>query len=109
MPEAREAIEFFCYSAKKSIAALAAVLGGIDRLVFTGGIGANSPEVRSGICAGLEFLGVVIDHGRNLSGGGVISHQRSPVTIQALKCDEQLVMAGQMLQLLQPAPPTAKV
>lgn len=108
-PEAREAIEFFCYSAKRSIAALAAVLGGIDRLVFTGGIGANSPEVRSSICAGLEFLGVVVDHVRNLSGDGIISNQRSPVTIQALICDEQLVMAGQMLQLLQPAQPTAKV
>ena len=62
-PHAAEAIELFCYQAKKFSAALAAVLGGLDTLVFTAGIGTNAPAVRWRICQGLEFLGIRLDRG----------------------------------------------
>ena len=65
---AAEAVELFCYQARKWIGAFAAALGGLDTLVFAGGIGENSPEVRARICAGLEFLGVALDAGRNEAG-----------------------------------------
>ena len=62
---AAEAVALFCYQAKKAIGALAAALGGLDILVFSGGIGENSPEARRRICAGLEFLGIALDDRRN--------------------------------------------
>ena len=62
---AAAAIELFCRQAKKYLGALAAVLGGIDTLVFTAGIGARSPEIRSRICQGMEFLGLRLDPARN--------------------------------------------
>ena len=67
---AAEAIGLFCYQAKKWIGAYAAALGGLDALVFSAGIGEHSPEVRAGICAGLEFLGVQLDPARNAAAHG---------------------------------------
>ena len=64
-PHAAEAIELFCYQAKKYLAALAAVLGGLDTLVFTAGIGDQAPAIRRRICQGLEFLGIRLDADRN--------------------------------------------
>ncbi len=64
-PRAAEAIDLFCYQARKSVGALAAVLGGLDTLVFTAGIGEHAAPVRARICAGLEFLGIQIDPRRN--------------------------------------------
>ena len=61
---AAEAVQLFCYSARKSIGALTAALGGLDTLVFSGGIGENSAEVRQRICTGLEHIGVRIDETR---------------------------------------------
>ena len=65
---AAEAIELFCYHVKKWIGAFAAALGGLDTLVFAGGIGENAPEIRRRICAGLGFLGIALDERRNASG-----------------------------------------
>ena len=69
----------FFYHAKKAIGALAAALGGLDILVFSGGIGENSPEARARICAGLEFLGITLDPTRNQAGEPVITADGSPV------------------------------
>ena len=90
---AAEAIELFCYQAKKWIGAFAAALGGIDALVFAGGIGENAPEVRRRICAGLGFLGIALDEGRNASGALLISTDAGPVKVRVIRTDEELMIA----------------
>ncbi len=103
-PAAIEAVEFFCYQARRHLAALSAVLGGLDRLVFTGGIGANAPQVRAKICMGLEYLGVAIDSERNTSGGRLISADASRVAIEAFPTDEELMIARHVQQVLTTQP-----
>ena len=76
---AAEAVTLFCYQAKKYLGALAAVLGGLDTLVFTGGIGEHAASVRLRICEGLEFLGIRIDPNRNDAHAPVISREGSSV------------------------------
>ena len=88
-----EAIDFFCYHAQRHLASLTAPLGGVDRLVFTGGIGANSPEIRARVCAALNYLGLNLDHDRNARNERVISASDSPVLIEAFKTNEELVIA----------------
>ncbi len=90
---ATEAIGFFCYQARKHLAALTASLGGLDRLVFTGGIGANAPAIRAKICDRLAYLGVEIDERRNAGGERTISADKSPVPIEAFPTDEELMIA----------------
>jgi acetate kinase len=99
---AREAFDLFCYQAKKWIGAYTAVLGGLDTLVFSGGIGEHSPEVRSAICSGLEFLGLRISpdlNSRHTGSAGVISLPDSPVVIRVLPTDEELMIARIVFQL----------
>ena len=90
---ASEAIELFCYQAKKWIGSFAAALGGIDTLVFSGGIGENSPEIRLRICSGLGFLGIVLDEGRNASNSLLISTDHGPVKVRVIRTDEELMIA----------------
>ncbi|AGA26379.1 acetate/propionate family kinase [Singulisphaera acidiphila] len=90
---AAEAIELFCYQAKKWIGAYAAVLGGIDTLVFAGGIGENSPEIRRRICEGLGFFGIVMDDGRNASDALLISTDEGPVKVRVIRTDEEVMIA----------------
>ena len=92
-PSAAEAIELFCYQARLHLAALTAALGGIDRLVFTGGIGANAPLVRANICKGLEYLGIQFDAARNANNDRVISTDASRVAVETLRTDEELMIA----------------
>lgn len=92
-PDAALAVDSFCYKAKKSVGALAAALGGLDRLVFTGGIGENAPAVRRRICSGLEFLGIDLDARRNDAGAAVISRDGRAVTVQVVKTNEGLMIA----------------
>jgi hypothetical protein len=75
---AAEAIDLFCYRVKTGIGALSAVLGGLDSLVFSGGIGENSAEIRRRVSEGLEFLGIALDDGRNSSGAPLISSDAGP-------------------------------
>ena len=75
---AAEAVALFCYQAKKWIGSFAAALGGLDTLVFAGGIGENAPVVRARICEGLSFLGVELDEARNAETAAVISIGRQP-------------------------------
>jgi len=93
LPAVREAIEYFCHHARRHLAGLTASLGGLDRVVFTGGIGANSPEIRARICEGLDYLGIIIDPDRNKARQRVISAESIPVHIEAFKTDEEFVIA----------------
>jgi len=99
-PEAAEAVELFCYQARRHLGALTASLGGIDRLVFTGGIGANSPAVRDRICEGLGYLGVVLDTKRNSSGETRISAANAPVAVEAFETDEEQAIADHVWRSL---------
>jgi acetate kinase len=97
---AAEAIELFCYQAKKWIGALAAVLGGLDTLVFSAGIGENAPTIRARICAGLGFLGIVLDEPANAADQPVISTEESRVRVRVMRTDEEREIAESVTQLL---------
>jgi acetate kinase len=99
-PNAAQAIDMFCYQARKFIGSLAAVLGGLDTLVFTAGIGTNAPVIRRRICEGLEFLGIQIDPARNESNAPVISREGGPVAVRVMKTDEELMIARHTCKLL---------
>jgi acetate kinase len=93
-PRAAEAIEVFCYQARKWVGALATVLGGVDTLVFAGGIGENDADVRERICAGLDFLGITIDAAQNKANAPVISPAHGgPATVRIIHTNEESVMA----------------
>jgi acetate kinase len=99
---ADEAIGLFVYSVKKAIGALAAALGGLDVLVFSGGIGEHAAEVRAGICEGLEFLGVALDGPRNAAGESMISAEGGRVQVRVIPTDEESMMAREAAGLLAP-------
>jgi acetate kinase len=83
----------FGYAIRKSIGALAAALGGLDLLVFTGGIGEHAAEVRADACAGLEVIGVSLEAERNARGERVISSYESRVVVRVVDTNEDLVIA----------------
>lgn len=97
---AAEAVELFCYHVKKWIGSFVAVLGGLNTLVFAGGIGENTPVVRSRICSGLGCFGIEIDDIRNQSGSSVISTDSSPVTVRIVRTDEEVVIASFVREML---------
>jgi acetate kinase len=101
-PKAEEAIGVFCYQAKKFIGGYAATLGGIDALVFTGGIGERSPEVRGRICEGLGFLGIEIDAASNGENAETISAAGSSVTVRTIKANEEAMIARHTRQAVNP-------
>jgi acetate kinase len=90
---AAEAVAVFCYQVKKWIGSFAAVLGGMDTLIFSGGIGENAPAIRSRVCSGLEFLGIGIDERHNADGAAVISNQDSRVMVRVMHTDEEVMIA----------------
>ena len=92
-PAAAEAIELFCHQLRKNVGALAAVLGGIDTLVFTGGIGEHAAPVRWEACSGLEHLGIRLDRERNTRHDPVISIEGSACTVRVVPTDEDLMIA----------------
>jgi acetate kinase len=97
---ARQAVDLFCYQASKHLGALAVVLGGIDTLIFTAGIGENSPIVRQRICQNLAFLGIHINPQLNNANVPIISSERAPVTVRVMKTDEDLMMARHTYTLI---------
>ncbi len=97
---AAEAVELFCYQAKKWIGAYAAALGGLDTLVFAGGIGENAPVVRARICEQLDFLGVEIDAARNAENAALVSAANARVTVRVIRTDEELMIARSVCRLL---------
>jgi acetate kinase len=98
---AAEAVALFCYRIKQAIGGFAAVLGGIDRLVFTGGIGENAPVIRERVCAGLEFLGIELDQSRNAQGQAIISMPSSTVSVHVIATDEEAMIAEAIASHLQ--------
>jgi acetate kinase len=102
-PKARLAVDYFVYCAAKEIGAMAAVLGGIDGLVFTAGIGENSPDIRRRICQASSWLGVELDEVANTKKGPRISTLKSKVSTWVIPTNEELMIArhtGTMLGLL---------
>jgi acetate kinase len=97
---AAEALNLFCYQAKKGIGAFAAALGGVDTLVFAGGIGENAPEIRRRICAGLGFLGVAVDERRNAANAPLISTDLGRVKVRVLRTDEEMMIAQAAARLM---------
>ena len=97
-PRAALAVDVFCYSAKKAIGAFAAVLSGIDLLVFTGGIGEHAAPVRALICEGLEYLGIAVDPVRNATHASAIANARCDVRVIAT--DEERVIARATARVL---------
>ena len=97
---AAEAVAVFCYQAKKWIGAYAAALGGLDTLVFAGGIGENAPPVRSRICKQLGFLGIELDEARNAATEAVISTPPSRTTVRVIPTDEERMIARSVRRVL---------
>jgi acetate kinase len=103
---AEDAISVFCYQAAKYIGAYSAVLGGIDALVFTGGIGEHSPEIRARICAKLEFLGLKIDTALNHENASTISTVESRVAVRTVETREEVMIARHVRALARILPST---
>jgi acetate kinase len=101
---AAEAVAVFCYQVKKWIGAFSAALGGLDTLVFAGGIGENAAVVRSRICDGLGFLGIEIDEKRNTANEGMISTADSRASVRVIPTDEECMIAKTVWQLLAAEP-----
>jgi acetate kinase len=99
---AAEAVESFCYATRKSIGGLAAGLGGLDTLVFAGGIGENAPVIRSRICRECGFLGLELDEEANRSSDGRISLVTSRVAVYVIKTDEERMIAKSVNLLVPP-------
>jgi len=97
---AAEALALFCYQARKWIGSYAAALGGIDTLVFAGGIGENSAAVRKRICDGLEFLGIHVDEDANERNAPRISAAAGSVMVRVMRTDEESVIAALSIGLL---------
>ncbi len=102
--QAELALEMFCYRVKKYVGAYFAVLGRVDALVFTGGIGENSAVVRQRVCAGLENLGIILDAQRNEEAAGTlatVSREDSPVAVLVVPTDEELEIARQSIAMVE--------
>jgi acetate kinase len=96
---AAEAVELFCYQTRKWIGAFAAALGGLETLVFAGGIGENAGEVRARVCSGLQFLGIELDQASNAVHAPVISTASSRATVRVIPTDEELMIARAVSRL----------
>jgi acetate kinase len=97
---AAEAVELFCYQAKKWIGSFAAALGGVDTLVFSGGIGEHAPKIREYICDGMKFMGVELDNTRNTKNDSIISTKTSKVVIRVIKTNEELMIGRMVCRVL---------
>jgi acetate kinase len=101
---AAEAVALFCYQVKKWIGAFAAALGGLDTLVFAGGIGENAPTVRARICDGLGFFGIELEEKTNAASAAVISTHPSRVTVRVMHTDEEFMIAKMVCRVLNLGP-----
>jgi len=99
-PKGKLAIELFSYKIKKQIGAYAAALGGVDSIIFSGGIGERSAEIRARVCEGLEFLGITIDDVRNSEGARLISSDRSTVGVHVIPAREDYAIVTQTIEIL---------
>jgi acetate kinase len=92
-PEADQAIDYFVFRCQREVGAMAAAMGGIDALVFCGGIGENSRLIRERICARLTWMGIEIDHRHNADNAFVISTALARTTVLVIPTNEELVIA----------------
>ncbi len=99
---AAEAVALFCYQAKKWVGAFAAALGGLNTLVFAGGIGENMPAIRARICEGLDFLGIELHEARNTKNASQISTTSGRVAVRVIRTDEELMIARSVIRVLRP-------
>jgi acetate kinase len=99
-PHAAEAVDLFCYRARKYIGAYAAALGGLDALVFSGGIGERAPAIRANICNGLEFLGIRLDGKQNEANAPLISTKDSRVNVRVIQTNEDLMIVQHVVAVL---------
>lgn len=99
-PAASQAIALFCYSVRKHLGALTTVLGGLDTLVFTGGIGERAAQVRWEICHGLEYLGVHVNENQNDVHADIISQPKSPCTVRVIPTNEDLMIIRHTQKLI---------
>lgn len=102
-PEATEAIAVFCYQIRRFLGAYIAVLGGLDMLVFTGGIGEHTPEVREGVCTDLEALGIALDPDANRAGESIISERGSRVLVRVMRTNEEVMIARYTAKIVEQA------
>ncbi|MFG1284269.1 acetate/propionate family kinase [Xanthobacter autotrophicus] len=100
VPEANEAVDYFVFRIRRELGGLAAALGGLDALVFCGGIGENSRKIRRRICDGMDWIGIELDHDRNDSGAQVISTDFSRARIMVIATNEEIVIARAAKRLL---------
>ncbi len=99
--QAAETVALFCYQTKKFLGAMTSVLGGLDTLIFTAGIGENAPAIRWRICENLDFLGIRLDSTRNKRNAPIISCDGSPVTIRVMKTNEEVMIARHTRAVIQ--------
>lgn len=99
---AQEAVALFCYQTRKWMGAFTAALGGLDTLVFSGGIGEHNMLVRARICSGLEYLGVEIDDSENAAHAAVISRSHARVKVRVINTDEEFIIARAVIRVIQP-------
>jgi acetate kinase len=97
---AAEALGLFCYQIKKWIGSFAAALGGVDTLVFAGGIGENAPIIRARICEGLKFLGIQLNDARNARNAALVSADSESVAVRVIRTDEESVIASSTIRVL---------
>jgi acetate kinase len=97
---AAAAVALFCYQARKWIGALATVLGGVETLVFSGGIGERSAVIRARICEGLAFLGIEVDEERNRTHATLVSPANGPVAVRVIPTNEELMIARSVVRVL---------
>jgi acetate kinase len=97
---AAEALGLFCYQIKKWIGSFAAALGGVDTLVFAGGIGENAPIIRARICEGLKFLGIQLNDARNARNAALVSADSESVAVRVIRTDEESVIASSTMRVL---------
>jgi acetate kinase len=97
---AAEAVALFCYQTRKWIGSFAAALGGLDTLVFAGGIGENAPLIRERICDGLGFLGIELNRKRNARNAPLISPDAGRVKVRVIRTDEELMIARSVTRVL---------
>lgn len=107
---ARLAIEIFCYRACKYIGSYLAAMNGADAIIFTGGIGENSPKIRQMICEKLSWMGICLDESKNETnkGEGIVSEDASPVEIRVIPTNEELLIARDTVRLIYTGDPAAK-
>jgi acetate kinase len=101
---AAEAVALFCYQVKKWVGAFAAALGGVDTVVFAGGIGENAPIVRSRICDGLGFLGIELEEKQNVANADIISKAACRVSVRVMRTDEEHMIAKMVCRVLSLGP-----